>query len=153
MEAIAHIRQGLVLLQTLPETPQRLQREVTMYIALGASLIATKGWAAPEVGETYTSAQQLCHHLEDPYQLSPVLRGLWSYYLVRAEFQTAHELGEQLLILAQHTQDPVLLLAAHRAMGATWFCLGELTAAHTQLAQGIALYDATHHRASVRQQF
>src|SRR4030095_3098856 len=30
VEAIAHLRQGLQLLQTLPETPQRLQREVDM---------------------------------------------------------------------------------------------------------------------------
>jgi class 3 adenylate cyclase/predicted ATPase len=150
METIAHLRQGLALLATLPETPARLQRQVDMLIVLGASLIATKGWAAPEVGETYTSARQLCEHLEDPYQLFPVLWGLWSYSLVRAEYQTAHTLGEQLVTLAQHTQDPVLLLAAHRAMGATWFYRGVLTAAHTHLAQGSALYDATHHRASVR---
>ena len=38
-----HLRQGLELLQTLPETPERIQREVDMYIALGASLLATKG--------------------------------------------------------------------------------------------------------------
>src|SRR5207249_872171 len=37
IEAIAHLRQGLALLQTLPETPERLQREVNMYIALGVS--------------------------------------------------------------------------------------------------------------------
>ena len=54
VEAISHLRQGLALLQTLPETPERLQREVDMHIALGASLLATKGYAAPEVGQTYT---------------------------------------------------------------------------------------------------
>src|SRR5262249_29702736 len=49
VEAIAHLRQGLALLQTLPETPQRTQHEVNLHIALGASLIATQGFAAPEV--------------------------------------------------------------------------------------------------------
>jgi predicted ATPase len=93
VEAISHLRIGLALLQTLPETQERTQREVDMLIALGASLIATKGWAAPEVGETYTCARQLCQDLEDPYQLFPVLRGLWSYYLTRAELQTAHALA------------------------------------------------------------
>jgi len=34
MEALAHLRQGLALLETLPETPQRLQREVDMLIVL-----------------------------------------------------------------------------------------------------------------------
>src|SRR5713101_7127936 len=121
VEAISHLTTGLELLATLPETPQRLQCEVDMLIALGASLIATKGWAAPEVGETYTSAQQLCQHLDEPHQLFPVLWGLWAYALVHGEPRTAHALGEQLVTLAQHTQDPVMLLAAHRAMGATWF--------------------------------
>src|SRR5262249_30244941 len=44
LEAITHLRQGLALLQMLPETPQRLQREVNMYIAQGASLLAVKGY-------------------------------------------------------------------------------------------------------------
>src|SRR5262249_6878894 len=43
VEAISHLTKGLELLATLPETPQRLQREVDMLIALGASLIAAKG--------------------------------------------------------------------------------------------------------------
>src|SRR5437870_4505130 len=46
LEAISHLRTGLELLPTLPETPERLQREVDMHIALGASLSATKGHAA-----------------------------------------------------------------------------------------------------------
>jgi predicted ATPase len=118
-------------------------------VSLGASLIATKGWAAPEVGETYTSAQQRCHHLDDPYQLFPVLRGLWSYSLVRAEYQRAHALGAQLLTLAQQVQDPAMLLEAYRALGATLLFLGAAAEAYTHLAQGIALYDPQQHRASL----
>ena len=119
-----------------------------MLIALGASLLATKGYAAPEVGQTYTRARQLCQHLEDPHQLFPVLRGLWNYYHVRAELQTAHALGEQLLTLAQHVPGP-----CHARGGAP--CLGDdvvlpgrgRRCAHT-FAQGIALYDPQQHRAS-----
>jgi predicted ATPase len=147
VEAISQLTKGLELLKTLPETPQRLQREVDMHIALGASLIATKGYAAPEVGETYTYAQQLCQHLEDPYQRFPVLRGLWSSYLVCAELQTAHALGEQLLTLAQQVQDTAMLCVAHRALGSTLLFLGAVAAAHTHFAQGMALYDPQQHRA------
>jgi len=148
VEAISHLRTGLALLQTLPETPERLQREVTMYIALGASLIATKGYAAAEVGETYTYARQLCQYLEDSQQLFPVLCGLWSYYNNRAEHQTAHALGEQLLALAQQVQDSSMLVAAHRALGTTLMWLGAVASAHTHFAQSIALYDPQQHRSS-----
>jgi len=116
---------------------------------LGASLIAVKGWAAPEVRETYTSAQQLCQHLEDPYQLFPVLRGLWHHYYTRAEYPTAHALGEQLLTLAQQVQDSAMLVASRRAFGTTLYQLGAVAAAHTHFTQGIALYDPQQHRASV----
>jgi len=149
MEAINHLRQGLSLLQTLPETPERFQREVDMLIMLGASLLAVQGFAAREVGETYTYAQQLCHHLEDPQRLFPVLRGLWQYANLRAEYQTAYALGEQLLTLAQGMrQDSAMLVAAHRALGTTLFWMGAVAAAQTHFAQGIALYDPKQHRAS-----
>ena len=119
-----------------------------MHIALGASLIATQGFAAPEVEQTYSHAQHLCQYLEDPQRLFPVLRGLWTYYLVHAEYQTAHALGKQLLILAQHAQDSAMLLAAHRALGSTLLRLGAAASALTHFGQGMALYDPQQHRAS-----
>ena len=67
---------------------------------------------------------------------------------MRAELQTAHELGEQLLSLAQHAQDSAMLVVAHRAFGATLFFMGEPASAHTHFAQGMVLYDAPQHRSS-----
>jgi predicted ATPase len=86
--------------------------------------------------------------LEDPYQLFPVLRGLWNYSLARADYQTAHALGEQLLTLAQHVQDAAMLVAAHRALGTTLQYLGAVAEAHTHFTQGSALYDPQQHRTS-----
>jgi predicted ATPase len=147
VEAIAHLRQGLALCQTLPETPERTRRARDISIALGASFIATKGYGAAEVGEAYTHARQLCEPLEEPQQLFPILRGLWNYYHVRAELQTAQALGQQLLTLAHYVQDTALLVAAHRALGTTLFLQGAAAEAHTHLAQGLVLYDLQHHRA------
>jgi class 3 adenylate cyclase/predicted ATPase len=148
VEAISHLRTGLALLQTLPETSEHTRREVDMLLALGVSLNATKSIAAPEVEQTYLRAQHLCQHLEEPQQLFPVLRGLWNYYNIRAELQTAHALGEQLLNLAQQVQDSGMLLAAHRAVGTTLFWMGAVAAAQSHFTQGIALYDPKQHRAS-----
>jgi predicted ATPase len=117
-------------------------------IALGASLRATQGTAALEVCETYTRARQLCQYLDNSHQLFPVLRGLWNYYVVHAELQTAHAQSEQLLTLAQQVQDAVMLMAAHRALGTTLLTLGAVASAHTHFTQGIALYNPQQHRAS-----
>ena len=131
VEAIAQLRQGLALLQMLRETPERIQREVAMRLALGASLLAVQGYAARDVHETYTDARQLCAHLDDPHQLFDVLWGLWAYALVRAELQTAHALGTQLLTLAQQVHETAMLCVAHRTLGSTLLFLGAFASAHT----------------------
>src|SRR2546430_12373108 len=84
---------------------------------------------------------QPAQRLEAPHQLFPALRGLWNYSFVRAELQTAHALGKQLLALAQHVQDSAMLVGAHRALGTTLFWMGAVASAQTHFAQGIALYD------------
>jgi predicted ATPase len=148
VEAIAHLRPGLALLPMLRETSDRVQREVDMLIALGVALNATKGYAAPEVEQTYLRARQLCAHLDDPRQRFYMLRGLWIYYFIRAELQTAHALGEQLLDFAQQTQDPAMLVVAHQTLGGTLYHLGAVASAYTHAARGIALYDPQQHRAA-----
>jgi len=101
--------------------------------------------AAPEVEHTYARARALCQQLGETPQLFSVLWGLWWFYEVRGEVQTARELAEQLFSLAQRSPDPALLLQAHRAMGQTLFWLGELTPARAHLEQVVALYDPQQH--------
>jgi class 3 adenylate cyclase/predicted ATPase len=149
VEAISHLRTGLALLQTFPETLERIQSEVDMYIALGASLTTTKGYAASEVEQSYARARHLCQHLKEPQRLFSILRGLYQYYLVRAEYQTAHELGEQLLTLAQQVQDATMLMEAHQSLGMTLFCMGAVATAHIHYTQSITHYHARQPHSSV----
>jgi predicted ATPase len=89
------------VLTTLPETPERLHQELDLQVALGSALRATKGNAAPEVARAYARARELCAQVGDTPHLFPVLRGLMQYYVNRGDLQTATQLGEQLLRLAQ----------------------------------------------------
>jgi predicted ATPase len=145
-EAIAHLTTALELLKTLPDTPERTRQELTLQIALGGPLRATKGIAAPELERTYTRAQELCRQIGETPQLFPVLHGLWEFYLGRAKYQTARELGEQLLALAQRAQDPALLMPSYTVLGVTLRFLGEFASAREYLEQGITLYDPQKHR-------
>jgi predicted ATPase len=144
-EAIDHLTKGLELLKTLPDTPERAQQELMLQITLGAPLIATKGYAAPEVERVYTRARELYQQVGDSAQLFPVLWGLWAFYFVREELRKAHELGEQLFTLARSIQDPALLLEAHAVLGYTLYCLGEFISAREHVEQGVALYDPQQH--------
>ncbi len=146
VEAIAHLTKGLELLKTLPNTPERIQQELTLQTTLGPALQATKGYAALETGRAYTRARELCQQIGETPQLCPVLYGLWAFYHVRPEHKTAHELAEQLLSLAESQQDTACLVEAHWALGCSLFSLGEIVSARAHLEQSLALYDPQEHR-------
>src|SRR5262249_903688 len=117
------------------------QPELDLQTALGSALFATQGYAAPVVLQAYARARELCQQVGETPQLFQVLRGLWNFYLIRMELQTARELGEHLLTLAQQVGDPALRLEAHSALGNTVDYLGEFAASQAHFEQGIALYD------------
>jgi len=146
VEAISHLTKGLELLKTLPDSPEHIQRELTLQVTLGVSLMAAKGWAAPEVERAYSRARELCQQAGETPQLFPVLWGLWAFYVVRGKLQAARELAEQCLHLAQRVQDSTLLVGAHYALGALLVWLGEFSPARVHLEQGIAFYDLQQHR-------
>ena len=144
-EASTHLTTALELLQTLPDTPARKRDELTIQLALGVVLIATKGFAASEVESTYARARALCRQIGETEHLFPALWGLWAFYLVGGQLRIARETAEQLLDLAQRKEDTSLLLQAHYALGVALFCLGELGSAYLHLEQSSALYDPQQH--------
>jgi predicted ATPase len=145
-EAISHLTKGLELLETLPDTPDRTQQELDLQVVLGPALIATKGWATPEAGKAYIRALELCRQVGETPQLFRVLVGLFTFYSVRAEYQTARELAERLLTLGQSVQDSAFLVEAHFALGMSLFVLGEESSAREYTEGGIAFYDPQQHR-------
>ena len=145
-EAIAHFTQGLELLKSLADTPERAQGELALQLALAVPLLASSGYAAPELSRTYARARQLCQQIGETPQLFPTLLLLWMFYATRAEHQTARELGEQILSLAQRVQDPLHVALANWAPGLTSLYLGEFTLARAHFEQLIAFYDPQQHR-------
>jgi predicted ATPase len=145
VEAVAHLTKGLAGLKALPNTPERVQQELTLQLVLSNALFAVKGYAAPDVEKATTRARELCQQLGETPQLFPVLWRLVVFYFNRGEVQMAHELAQQMMRLAQRVQDQYLLSWAHKALGWTWYFLGELTATRMHAEQAIALYDPQKH--------
>ena len=142
VEAIAHLSKGLELIGTLPDAPEQLDEELALLLAIGGPLIATKGYAAPEVEHTYSRAWALCDQLGRSAELFPVLRGLWNYHLVRGELQRAHDLADRLVALAEEQGAPLRRALARRALGTTLFFFGRFADATAALDEGIAIDDA-----------
>jgi len=146
LEAIAHLRKGLDLLGTLPDTPERARRELALQASIGMPLIATKGYAAPETGAAYNRSRELCDRLGDAAQLLPILYGQWAYHTTRGDLLAARSMAETFLRAAEGQGAEGPALVARRVVGINLFHLGELTASRAHLEQALALYEANRHR-------
>ncbi len=140
-EAISSLTAAIELLPRLPDSPERIQRELLLQLAIGPALFASKGRAAPETERAYARARELCEQVGNPPELFPALFGLWLVYLVRGELRRAHELAESLLRRAQSAHDPAQLMHGHTALGNTLYWMGEFLPAKEHLENAIILYD------------
>jgi class 3 adenylate cyclase/predicted ATPase len=149
VEATRHFNTGIELLKTLPDTPARTQQELALHIGLGAALIVTKGHGSVEVEHAYLKAHALCLQMGETLELAPVLLGLWRCYIARSQLRTARELGESLLRLSQHNDDPALAVVAHYALGNSSLLLAELPEARRHFEDGFSHYAPEQRRAPV----
>jgi predicted ATPase len=133
------------LLLNLPDTPERAEQELCLQLTLGVPLIATEGYAAPEVGSVYLRARELCQQLGETPDVSEALWGLWTFYTLSAELGTALEIAEELLSLAGRLPYPVLAVRGHWAIEITFAHLGEFALAMEHYEKALLLYDPRRH--------
>src|SRR5580704_15539865 len=74
-EAAAQLHSGLDQLALLPDTPERQRQELEFWSALGAVLLAVKGYAAPETGQAYVRARERWEQLGYPAEFLQVQYG------------------------------------------------------------------------------
>jgi predicted ATPase len=146
-EAIAAMKKGLALLASLPESPERIQRELTLQLTLGELLMAAKGLAASEAREAFIRAQALCSQVGETAELVLVLWGLVLFHTVQAQLRTAEAFCQQLFLLAQTRRDPLLGLEGHLALGLIELHGENVVEARAHLEQSLPLCDGQRFRA------
>jgi predicted ATPase len=132
-EAIAHLRSGLGCAQTLPLGASRSRFELSLQLALGGPLIATKGFASRETEAAYQRAQELGRELQSELDLLLALRGLGYVYHVRANLRGSASLAEETIALAKRSGDPALLAEADHFAGVISFHFGEFQSGRERL--------------------
>lgn len=149
-EAIVHYRQGLALLNRLPQPANpaqdqaRIRQELALHLALGRPLAATRGWANPEQSRAYERAYELAHELASQGEMAPEFLQAFSMQVETAaaqgELQQALTLAEHLFTLARQNEEPLALALAHWAMGASHLFRGECLPGREHLEAAVALY-------------
>jgi predicted ATPase len=147
LEAIAHLRRGLDLIATASgDQTDRDKQELALQVALGSPLIAAKGYLSPETNQCYERARELCHRLDDPPDLFPILFGLWVTHLIRAELIETRSIAEDFVRRAEAGQNRVALLTSHRALGSVLLVLADFSGARDHLERALKVYDPTSDR-------
>jgi predicted ATPase len=148
-EAIALSRRGLELLARSPETDEDDRQRLRLHMTLGVPLIATEGYAAPEVGSVYLKARGLCQRLGSTRELSQTLWGLWTFHTLRAELSTGAEIAREFLQRAETDPHEGLSLRGHWTMGITCTHQGHFRVALEHFDRALSQYELDRERSEV----
>jgi predicted ATPase len=135
-EAADLLRRALALCRGFSESERRLQQELDLLVTLGAALVTTEGYSAPEVGETYQRALDLSRRLNDR-NIFAILSGAWVFHTVRGDLETARQFSLEFLKLAEREPTPGLMQAGNFLLGSSLFHLGQLEASLDRMTAAI----------------
>ena len=144
-EAVQLFETALDMAVRLPDSYDRDQQELKIQLASAAPLLALQGLASPRAEIAYARVSELCRKTGKTEALFSAALGLHIVYLQQAKLAATHEVASQLLLAAQHRQDPTQLMQAHLAAGISAFFSGELRGAHEHCEQAVVLYDVKIH--------
>jgi predicted ATPase len=145
LESIAHLQNGLRLLQTLPENPEHVGLELDMQVAMGTACMAAKGWSSPVTVAAIARAEELCERVDDPIQRSIADFGRYVIYLLRGQVDAALATSRAMLGRAERKRDTVAMMIAHRCVGIVLVHRGEFDVGRTHMAEALTLYDPKEH--------
>jgi DNA-binding winged helix-turn-helix (wHTH) protein/predicted ATPase len=136
-----HYRRALALLDKLPASDGRDEREVALRVGLGSVVMQTSGWGAPEVQAAYARVRELSEGRSPAQPLISALWHLWIYSITRGELGEAGALADRLFRLSGESGNRAWELQAHHARWSTLFTLGDLHGTEMHARAGMALCD------------
>ena len=138
VEAIAHLRRGIEVLDRLPESPTKDRTDLDLQLALGPCIIATQGAASDMAAAIFARARQICERLgDDPPEYLHVMNWLHIALAVRGELPQAREAAGKLIDLAQARGDRPALLNNMRAAGLSSLLMGRIVEACDWLERNV----------------
>ena len=128
-EAIACFRRGVALLESLPDTPEYVQRKIDLYFGLGSSLGLYAGWGGADQMAAFNRAYELSRQHGTYEQLGQALRHLAVTNLGKGNFQKSLACSQNLLQLAEFHNHAAWRSQAMFLIGQAQYMLANLPAA------------------------
>ncbi|MDI1443052.1 TOMM system kinase/cyclase fusion protein [Polyangium sp. 6x1] len=145
-ESIAHATNAVAWASALPDAA-RVEAELAANGVLTQALMATRGWADPQVKATTDRSASLVQRLErDSAHRVPMLWFLFTYHHVASNRRTARGVAEELVAIAERSGDRGLCAAAAALHGLALFMDGDHADARRAVERAVELYDPELHR-------
>ncbi len=144
-EAVNHLRNGLSLVPQLSSGPERDQQELSLLIALSGPLIATTGYANPEVEQVCARALGLCNSVGGGPDLPFAIYGLTTYYLNTSNLKACRDVAQMLMDLTKQPEFQQHRAVAHLQLGFVDVFSGQLEAALSEVANNRRHYEKSDH--------
>jgi tetratricopeptide (TPR) repeat protein len=138
-EGEQYYRDALTILEILPESTDRDDRELKLQLSLGGVMGSTRVWSGVDAAAVYARARTLAERAGGAESLH-VFQGLWAGALTRGDHHAALILADQMFEIAHGVSSPSALVTAHLAEGFSRLCLGDLPAARPHFLQAIEQY-------------
>jgi class 3 adenylate cyclase len=141
-EAVGHATRGLQLLQYLPEGVDRDRLELLLQVNLGTALGAWKGYTPAEVGAAFERARELSERVGDHSAQFLILYGLWTYFVMHADYETSAEFSNEIMALSDQVDEPGAVVLGHCCMAIDFFFSGDLEQALLHGKNGWDAYES-----------
>jgi DNA-binding winged helix-turn-helix (wHTH) protein/predicted ATPase len=148
-EALRHVARALDIVETLPNGPERRQRDAALSLLQAQVLETTRGWGSEDVARAYARARELSIVLADESGLLQATWGLVVVHLVRADLDLTQTLAREVLALAKKRGTALFRMAAHFELGGTALVRGKTASARRHFRLAEALHDPGEHRSAV----
>jgi adenylate cyclase len=125
----------------LEESPDRDAQELHFLNPLGTAYIASRGYAATEVGPVFRRARALCERGGEPQQRFAIMWGNWAYHMSRGDFRLCMDLAAEVMDLAERLNDPGLLMEALVLPAATRYYRADFVGARDCFERALTNYE------------
>ena len=144
-EAIAHFSVGLKLAESLPQSADRMRRQLVFLLKLGPALGVVRGMGSVEAEDAYRRAAGIGETLGDSTAVYKAKWGLWLNANIRRKTALARDRANELVTLAQRSGDGDQLLEAYHCRWSTALFRGDVAATLDNTRIGVETYDMARH--------
>jgi class 3 adenylate cyclase/tetratricopeptide (TPR) repeat protein len=144
-EALALLREAIRICEELPSDRERCELEVDLQSAVGASVMAMRGYADPEIEAAYERARRLCSELDTGSRVGYAQVGLAIYYFNSGQLEAGAEQADAALRIAEDEGDAALSVLANVQLAIPRLWQGRFCEAAEHAEAAAAGYDRERH--------